>query len=79
MVMLMAVRVAVAIGVRVAAFRCGHGASIVRGALDVLELDGRVMDMEARAQTVIHGLQNRLAGRRWNVIDGDVAAERVHL
>ena len=42
----------------------------------VLELDGCVMDMEIVMQPFLHITQNALAGRGWNICDGNVTRER---
>ena len=43
----------------------------------VLELDRRVMDMEAAAEDLLYAAQNTVAPGRGHVVDQDMTAQRV--
>lgn len=56
-----------------------HNAAVRHGALDILKLNGCVMNMEVPEQDSIDLVQNACALRRGNVRDRYMACERMAL
>lgn len=59
--------------------RHGHDAAMRNVALNVLELDCRMQDVELSPQALVNVAKDPLTRGGWDVLDADVAGESVDL